>query len=1856
MGGSVGGVRAASWMHGLRPDGGPARGNEWARAARAARRTVVATMVLSMVATVVPSVRPVWGAAADPGVTCDSIWVGPITGAASWAVGSNWSTPTPPTPTNTVCFGAEHGGSAVAGVRIDLGGEVQIGGLATDAAAAITLLGGSLTVTGDAGIDGITLDGIELALQTPTTLASGATAGGRGLITGDLTVAAGATISADGLVFQGDVVNDGSIVGLRPLTAQGGSIIEFELGTYSGSGVLTAPVLELSLGSDVEPAPTATVTIGSATVDTTSTLTLHTATATTVTVVGRLSVGASVDVQQLLLEPSAWMTLLDGAVFAPTSLRSTGDVLVDGVGSLRPAALDVDRVGIGVGALRRPTGAAAVRRTSLDPIGGAASPIAGLRIAADTAEQIDLAATVVAGPAGLVRADEVTTVAAAPAAPFAVTPVDPDGLTIAGSVHLDVATTGTVDIGAEAGISQLDTSVVELSGTTTLDLAATAVTPFRNIGSGRSLTIDGCLVVNADREYLTGTGLTLAFVADGDGFITPTVVSATQPTTGARWEVERSEPLVVELQRAGVRGAASFAAEQAEYRLVSRLGAANRTSCEAPPGDVQVTAASVEIAEDSDAVEVTITVDNTTASPATLTPALTGTGTQPLETDDLTVSPASLVAPVGTSTQVVSLLPSPDGVYETGETGELRFGDGVAGSVSVTVIDDEAPPTIVAMTGVASMPEGLPITLFPVASGPSEVPVSIPFTITGVSGDFTDFFGLGLSGVLAIDQPFIATSVDDDIPEGDETVRLSIGAVTLDIVVLENDFLGTGITLVPPAEPVAEGGTAQLLLRFPRPVPSGVTLSWTTKEDGALPPEQRAALAGDFSFEVFPLVQVLENQLEVLLEVDILTDAEVEGEESFLVEVQIDGMTQPLRASVTIAADPTIDPMTVSLAMADPSVGEADGTAQVEVTVTGDVPSAVSFPLTVSTPAGGGAEPGLDIAETVSVEVSGPGVYTVDLAVVDDEIVEGAEDFEVALGEPALDVPVTFGNRRVVGTIVDDDSAPVVDVLAVATDVAEGDPIRITLSLSGDLGTTPVTVPYTVEPVGATPVTPAADLFAAAGTVVVDPSSPQDALRPGEFTLSLGTVDDGVFEGPEQYRIVLGQPIGATLVPGLEPVSGVVLDDELAPVISARVRDASLAEGGATVVEVGFDAAAEPSERPLDVTIDVAPGVPAVTFDTDVTVSGTTTLADGTRRIVVRLTTAAPLATVAVQTVEDAVAETVERMNVTASELTVGGVVFPIRRAVAGDSLTVRDDDGDVVVAVAVEPTQGTEGQTLQLHVSAGVNDLDGDVAVSVEFAPPSSALLFAGDPATDIRVGGDVLPASRRVVVPVPKGLTQDARVPIELVDDSLAEEIETISVRIVAVTVGGVPRAFTPSTPGAAESEVVILDDDEPVDETEEAEQVEAFRAGMLDLPDLLGSWAGLFDFTPGAWDGADPVDLPVGADRLATLAEVGPAAAAATSAVPIPATTDRTWEEVVQRLTDPNDNGTPNEPDEGACDVVHVVRGIGGFPDAPNDGLIEVRCDLTMGDLIEQAQGGTIDQWNDETEAMREIAELLALDADDGLRLDMTIQLVFGLDSQSFYVRATTGFDARLHGALHLQGSGTVLGVEDVDVDGDAAIDVRLLLGPEGSGKLRGAQLALAASELLRPEVRGSASADLAFTRDDDEFEWNGSWTLQTPVDGDPLVELDEQRLRLLLQVDGLETGVVDRPDSVLVEGTFANGFWTLEGSLDDAAINGFVVDHAEFTAIVDNSGIFRADADVDLVVNEATDDPVEVTVHWERDPRQLVDDRHRAPRRPIHEAGAVRHGCRGGREPRSRRDEPDGQRATERRHRRGVPGGG
>jgi hypothetical protein len=1733
-----------------------------------------------MVATILPSERPAWAVAADPGVTCDRTWVGSVTGVASWALDANWSPATAPLPTDAVCFGADHGGTAVAGVRVDLGGTVQIAGFATDAAATITLAGGTLTVTGDASIDGVTLDGIELALQTPTTLGSGATAGGRGLITGDVTVAAGATISADELVFQGDVVNDGAIVGVRPLTAQGGSLVEFDAGTYRGTGTLTAPALQLSSGSVVEPDPGAPVTIGTATIDATSTLTLHAASATTVVVIGRLRVGPTVSVRHLLLEQSAWMTMLGGSVFEPTSMRAVGDVLVDGVGTVRPDTLEVELAFVGGGALRRPASATAV------------------------------AAAAVARSSGLVRVDDAAGAAGA-AAPLAVSPVDADGLTIAGGVELVSEPNGTVDIAGDAGISQLDTSAVDLSGTITWDLTVLSMMPFRSVGTGRTLSIDGCLVVNADREYFTGTGPVLASVDGGDAFITPTVVSATPPTADARWVIERTETVHSQLQRAGLGGVAALAAEQATYQLVSRLGDPNPTSCDLPVGDVRVVSDAVDVPEGGDPVEVTITVDNTTGAPATLTPSLTGTGAQPLEADDVSVSPATFDAPVGTSTQVLRFVPNGDGVYETDETGEIGFGAAVAGSIAVTVVDDEQRPTIVAVDGLPSVSEGDPIVLTPVASGPTEVPVSVSYTVEERSGDITDVVGLGLFGVVGTDEPLQFVTVDDGIPEGDETLRLTIGAALVDVVIREDDGLGDGIELVAPTEPTAEGSTAHVELRFPTPTPGGVTFSWSAEQDSLSPVDRRALFGVDFAPEVHPLVLVDRNQLVVDLAVPVVADAEVEGEETFVVEVQIDGMIQPLRASVTIAADPVVEPLTMTLSPLPSEVREGQGDMPVELVVTGTVPGGeIYVPVTATT---NGDVP--DFASGAGFLVTGPGTYRANIFVYDDEDVEGAEPFVVRLGDPIPAADVTYVVRERSGIVFDDDEAvqPVEVAVAfggdrIVTEATEGAtvPLRVLgdTAVPGSLVVTIELAGVTQAPLGAAD--PATDVRLDGTTPTGPPFLVEVALPEApvdHVDLPLALVDDSLVEGTEllEARIVGltvdGAPRAFNDLAGPTQLS--LLDDDTAAPIGVAVAfgaggSTDEPEGATTSLRVLGD---DTVDGTIAVTVEFVGvderGLVAADAARDVQVDGAALTGPPFRRTIVL--PAAGTADVPVVLVEDADVEPDELLEVRIVAVTVDGAPRSFDAVSDAAQLTILDDDGPVAVQVAVEPSSATEGATVQLHTTGGVNRLDGPVAVTVEFSGPTSDLLGAGDPALDIRVDGAALPANRRITFLVPKSPTQDVRVPILLVDDPIAEEIETLEARVVAVSVDGAPRTFTPTDQVA---EIVITDNDDAVDEQREAEQVDAFRTGMLDLPDLLGSWAGLFDFTPGAWDGADPVDLPVGEDRLATLAEVGPAVASATRAVPVPSSTDSTWDRVVQRLTDPDDDGTPHEPGEGACDIVHVVRGIGGAPDAPADGIIEVRCDLTLGELLERANGGTLDQSGDEDELLGDLATLLALDADDGLQLEMTVQLVFGLDTQSFYVKATTGLDAHLHGEIHLTGSGTVLGVEGVDVSGDGRIDAHLRLGPEGNGKLRDTQLATPPSELLRPEVQGTASADLEFVRDDDSFEWHADWRLQTPTGADPLVELTEQRLSMALRVKGLETGVVDRPDSVLVEGVFANGVWTLTGSLDDAAINGFVLDHAEFTAVVDAAGVFSAEADVDLVINEATDDPVEVAVHWER----------------------------------------------------------
>ena len=125
---------------------------------------------------------------------------------------------------------------------------------------------------------------------------------------------------------------------------------------------------------------------------------------------------------------------------------------------------------------------------------------------------------------------------------------------------------------------------------------------------------------------------------------------------------------------------------------------------------------------------------------------------------------------------------------------------------------------------------------------------------------------------------------------------------------------------------------------------------------------------------------------------------------------------------------------------------------------------------------------------------------------------------------------------------------------------------------------------------------------------------------------------------------------------------------------------------------------------------------------------------------------------------------------------------------------------------------------------------------------------------------------------------------------------------------------------------------------------------------------------------------------------------------------------------------------------CPADFAVAGAGGAPEAlaPDD-IIQVRCSRTLGEILE-ASGYSGDDINGATpDVLEGLAASLNLDGDIAWRADGIVELVAGVDLEGFYVLGSSGAQLRVQGAGTATGSGTVAGVQNTSIDGNASADV-------------------------------------------------------------------------------------------------------------------------------------------------------------------------------------------------------------------------
>ena len=227
------------------------------------------------------------------------------------------------------------------------------------------------------------------------------------------------------------------------------------------------------------------------------------------------------------------------------------------------------------------------------------------------------------------------------------------------------------------------------------------------------------------------------------------------------------------------------------------------------------------------------------------------------------------------------------------------------------------------------------------------------------------------------------------------------------------------------------------------------------------------------------------------------------------------------------------------LAISDATLDEADGAATFTVTVSGNVTEAITVDYAT---ADGSATSGNDYAAAAGTLTFLPGgstSQTLVIAVTDDALTEGSENFFVQLSNATA---ATIADGQGMATITDNDTdIMITDVSANEGNLAKGkknagDPTLkdfvFTVSLSSAVGHT-VSVAYATQDGSAT--TADSDYQATSGVVT---------FAPGETSKSITVVvlGDNTAETDEDFAVELSNPSGGNLV--VSAGTGTIIDDD----------------------------------------------------------------------------------------------------------------------------------------------------------------------------------------------------------------------------------------------------------------------------------------------------------------------------------------------------------------------------------------------------------------------------------------------------------------------------------------------------------------------------------------------------------------------------------------------------------------------------------------------------------------------------------------------------------------------------------------
>lgn len=387
-----------------------------------------------------------------------------------------------------------------------------------------------------------------------------------------------------------------------------------------------------------------------------------------------------------------------------------------------------------------------------------------------------------------------------------------------------------------------------------------------------------------------------------------------------------------------------------------------------------------------------------------------------------------------------------------------------------------------------------------------------------------------------------------------------------------------------------------------------------------------------------------------------------------------------------------------SFSVADVTVTEGAAAA---VIVTRSGATAGTATIDYATSNGSAAAPG-DYSSTSGTLTFAPGEASKSISIptTNDSAFEDTESFSVTISNPSAGTGIANAGATV--TILDDEIVPKLAISDVT--IAEGSTAILTVSRSG-LTSTAVGVNYATVAGSAIP---PGDFTTASGTL-------NFAAGETSKTISVPTVNDTIYEGPETFSVALsGATGGAFVTNGVGTVT--ITDDDVAP--SFAISSASATEGGTitfTVTKTGTTA------NSLSVNYGTANGSAIAPGDYGAT-SGTLTFLPGETS-----------KTITVSTVNDTTYEMNETFSVYLSGATGGA-------SIASPTGTGTINDNDAMPTLSVANTTVIEGQHANVTVmKSGATDVNvtvsyaasGGTAPTSDYGAATGSLTFLPEEAS---------------------------------------------------------------------------------------------------------------------------------------------------------------------------------------------------------------------------------------------------------------------------------------------------------------------------------------------------------------------------------------------------------------------------------------------------------------------------------------------------------------------------------------------